>query len=241
MLVGEETAQQPKRNIVIENVTVRVEGAEHMIQDVPKTHDVVSCSYLKMLQKKAAQIDALQQSVRRKKHTGSPLSKRLLASALVSVLGFSLTGAELAIPLVVAAFLADSYLIDDKIDLPLFSKSFASARNLRDMLISSAVDSLIEIGNQIHLADNVFMSCDKGNKKGLSHFVKILSWWDKVEKQVQTFVLDVDASEGTSEGCAEAIEHSMKKLNHASALLILTGLTTDNRQWRRRCVRVIDE
>jgi hypothetical protein len=231
LLVGEETAQQqePKRNIVIENVTVRVEGAEHVIQDVPKTHAVVSRGYLRMLKKKAAQIDALQQSMRRKKHTGSPLSKRLLASALASVPGFSLAGAELAIPLVVAAFLADPNLIDDKIDLPLFSQSFASAHNLRDMLISSAVDSLIEIGNQIHLADNVFVSCDKGNKKGLSHFVKILSCWDKVEKEVQTFVLDVDASEGTSEGCAEAIEHSMKKLNHtAIALLILTGQTTDS-------------
>jgi hypothetical protein len=73
------------------------------------------------------------------------------------------------------------------------------------------------------------MACDKGNKKGLSHFVKILSWWDKIEKEVQTFVLDVDAREGTSEGCAEAIEHSMKKLNHtAIALLILTGQTTDS-------------
>jgi hypothetical protein len=61
--------------------------------------------------------------------------------------GFSLAGAKLAIPLVMIAFLADSNLIDDKIDLPLFSESFASARNLRDMLISSAVDSLIEIGN----------------------------------------------------------------------------------------------
>jgi hypothetical protein len=161
---------------------------------------------------------------RRKKCTGSPLSKRLLASAP----GFSLAGAELAIPLVVAAILADSNLIDDKIDLPFFSKSFASAHNLRDMLISSAVDSLIEIGNQIHPADIVFMSCDKGNKKGISHFVKILSLWDTVEKQVQTIVLDIDASEGTSEGCAEAIEHSMKKLNHAIALLILTGQTTDS-------------
>jgi hypothetical protein len=237
LLVGEDTPsqepppqpqQQPKRNIAIENVAVRVEGAEHIIQDVPKTHAAVSRSYLKMLQKKAAQIDTLQQSIRKKKYTGSPLSKRLLASALVSVPGFSLTGAELVIPLVVAAFLADSNLIDDKIDLTLFSKSFASAHNLRDIVISSAVDSLIEIGNEICGADNVFMSCDKGNKKGLSHFVKILSWWDRVQKQVKTFVLDIDASEGTSEGCAEAIQHSMKKLNNTLALLILTGQTTDS-------------
>ena len=219
---------QPKRNIVIENITVRVEGTVHTILDVPKTHQVVSRSYLKMLQKKASQMDTLQRSIKKKKYTGSALSRRLLASALVSVPGFSLTGAELAIPLVVAAFLADSDLIDDKINLTLFSKSFASAHNLRDILISSAVDSLIEIGKQIHLAGNVFMSCDKGNKKGLSHFVKILSWWDKIQNQVQTFVLDIDASEGTSEGCAEAIEHSIKKLNNTIDLLILTGQTTDS-------------
>jgi hypothetical protein len=119
-------------------------------------------------------------------------------------------------------------LIDDQIDFKLFSKSFASARNLRDILISFAVDSLIEVGNQIHGADNVFLSCNKGNKKGLSHFVKILSWWDKTEKKAQTFVLDIDASEGTSEGCAEAIQHSMKKVNKSTITLPLKGQTTDS-------------
>jgi hypothetical protein len=161
-------------------------------------------------------------------YTGTPLSKRLLASALASVPGLSLTGAELVIPLVVAAFLADSNLINDQIDFKLFSKSFALARNLRDILISFAVDSLIEVGNQIHGADNVFLSCDKGNKKGLRHFVKILSWWDKTEKQVQTFVLNIDASEGTSEGCAEAIQHSMQKVNKSTITLPLKGQTTDS-------------
>jgi hypothetical protein len=116
-----------------------------------------------------------------------------------------LTGAELVIPLVVAAFLADLHLIDDKIHFKLFSKSFALAHNLRDILILFAVDSLIEVGNQIHGAENVFLSCDKGNKKELSHFVKILSWLDLTEKKVQTFVLDIDASEGTLEGCMEAM------------------------------------
>jgi hypothetical protein len=98
---------------------------------------------------------------------------------------------------------------------------------LRDILISFAVDSLIEVGNQICGADNVFLSCNKGNKKGLSHFVKILLWWDKAEKKVQTFVLDIDVSEGTSEGCAEAIKHSMKKVNNTITLL-LKGQTTDS-------------
>jgi hypothetical protein len=131
-------------------------------------------------------------------------------------------------PLLLAAFLADSHLIVDNLDFNLFSKSFASAHNLRDILISFTVDSLIKVGNQICGAENVFLPCDKGNKKGLSHFVKILSWWDKIEKKVQTFVLDIDASEVTSEGCAEAIQHSMKNVHNTIALL-LKGLPTDSR------------
>ena len=42
--------------------------------------------------------------MRKKKYTGTPLAKRLLASALALVPGLSLTGAEVVIPLVVAAF-----------------------------------------------------------------------------------------------------------------------------------------
>jgi hypothetical protein len=221
----QQPQQKPNKSIAIEDKTVQVKGKDHMIRDVPKTHVVIHRNYLKKLKNKVSQIDELHQSVRKKKYTGTPLSKRLLASALASVLGLLLTGAELVIPLVVTAFLADSHLIDDKIDFKLFSKSFASDRSLRDILISFAVDSLIEVGNQIHGAENVFLSCDKGNKKGLSHFMKILSWWDKTEKKVQTFVLDIDANEGTSEGCAEAIQHSMKKVNKTTITLPLKGQT----------------
>jgi hypothetical protein len=225
---AQQPQQKPKKSIPIEDKTVKVQGKDHIIQDVPKTHVVIHRSYLKRLQNKESQIDELRQSVGKKKYTGTPLSKRLLASGLALVPGLSLTGAELVIPLVVFAFLADLHLIDDQIDLELFSKLFVSARNLRNILISFAVDSLIEVGNQINGADNVFLSCDKGNKKGLSHLVKILSWWDKTEKKVQTFVLDIDASEGRPEGCTEAIQHSLKKVNNTTITLPLKGQTTDS-------------
>jgi hypothetical protein len=150
----------------------------------------------------------------------------------VSVPGFSLTGAKLATPLIVAAFLANLNLTDDKMNLELFSKSFASAHNLRNVLISSDLQSTLSLKlglSQVRGAKNVFMSWDKRNKKGLSHLVKTLSWWDEAQKQVQTFVLDVDASKRTLEGCAEATaQHSMKKLSNAIAPLKLTGQTMDS-------------
>jgi hypothetical protein len=180
------------RSISIEDKTVKVQGKDHIISDVPKTHVVIHRSYLEKLQNKESQIDNFCQLMRKKKYTGTPLSKYLLASALALVPGLLLTGAELVIPLVVAAFLADLHLIGDHINFKLFSKSFASARNFRDILISFTVYSFIEVGNQIHGADNVFLSCHKGNKKEFSHFEKILLWWNKTEKKVQTFVLDID-------------------------------------------------
>jgi hypothetical protein len=66
---------------------------------------------VKRLQNKENQIDKLYQLVQKKKYTGTPLSKRLLASTLALVPGLLLTGAELVIPHVIAAFLADSHLI----------------------------------------------------------------------------------------------------------------------------------
>jgi hypothetical protein len=95
----------------------------------------------------------------------------------------------------------------------LFFKLFALAHNLHDILISFTVDSLIKVGKQICGAENAFFSCYKGNKKGLSHFMKILAW-NKTERKVKTFVLNIDVVEGTLEGCTEAIKHSTDNVAH---------------------------
>jgi hypothetical protein len=83
---------------------------------------------------------------------------------------------------------------------------------LCNILVAFAGDSLMEIGKQINGAEHVLLSCNKANKKGLSQFVKILSWRDKTQKKhVEPFILDINMSEGTLGGCTEATKHSMKK------------------------------
>ena len=81
----------------------------------------------------------------------------------------------------------------------------------------------MEISEELKKTDNVYMSSDKGNNQGLGHFVKILSWWDDVLEPVRQFTLDIDASEGCSSDCADAIVHSLKKLDRAITSL-LSGL-----------------
>ena len=58
----------------------------------------------------------------------------------------------------------------------------------------------------------MYLSCDKGNKKGVGHFCKVLSWWNPENGAVDTRVLDIDASGGKSSDCAAAVSASLNKL-----------------------------
>ncbi len=76
----QQPQQKPNKSIAIEDKTVKVQGKDHIIRDVPKTHVVIHRSYLKRLQNKESQIDKLHQSVRKKKYyTGTPLSAKATA------------------------------------------------------------------------------------------------------------------------------------------------------------------
>jgi len=58
----------------------------------------------------------------------------------------------------------------------------------------------------------MYMACDKGNKKGIGHFCKVMSAWDPINGTVDLDLLDIDASGGTSKDCAKSIQASMNKL-----------------------------
>ena len=173
-----------------------------------------------------AQIHSLVKCLGRKKFAGSKLSSRIYAAAMITCPGLSLTSAETLIPLIVAAFLADSdngvYDIEKNAS---FTKSFPSAGHLREAIFDYAIDCLIDIAIELEKAEHVYMTCDKGNKKGLGHFVKVLSWWDEAMDKVRIFTLDIDASKGNTQGCADAIKYSLQKLH---SVLKLAGQLTDS-------------
>jgi len=60
----------------------------------------------------------------------------------------------------------------------------------------------------------IYLACDKGNKKGMCHFVKMLCCWDRAQKVVQTQVLGIDACGGSAVECAHAVPSSVNKLNN---------------------------
>ena len=66
-----------------------------------------------------------------------------------------------------------------------------------------------------------------GNKKGVDHFVKYLSWIDD-DGKLRCHLLDIDASLGDTKACARAVHKSLKKLGLLGRELVLDGVSTDS-------------
>jgi hypothetical protein len=215
-----------RRQANYRDVSVTVNGVITKIEKVPVTYEVVHKVQCSILDKAKQELTILRKSLEKEKFCGGDLANRLYASAIVLSPGLSFTAAETLIPIIVAAFLAqssgESFSLDKYSSL---ATSFPSAAHLQKCIMGYAVDCLMEVAEELHNAEAVYLTSDKGNKKGLGHFVKILSWWDNKLERVQMFTLDIDASEGTSSGCADAVEHSMKKLFSA---IKLSGQLTDS-------------
>jgi hypothetical protein len=94
--------------------------------------------------------------------------------------------AETFIPLVLSSFCAGA---GQDIDIEYLISASPVANTLRNVLADYAIDCLIELREEeIKKAPSVFVAADKGKKKGVGHFVKVLSWYDKTIDVVQTFM-----------------------------------------------------
>jgi hypothetical protein len=75
-----------------------------------------------------------------------------------------------------------------------FAKTVIGSDTIIARLEDCATDSMFECVTEIkNDGSKVFLMCDKGAKKGaVTHFVKLISWYSKKDKQVKTFNLDSD-------------------------------------------------
>jgi len=167
--------------------------------------------------------------------TTSIFSQALWAIMLAATPALPLSAAQYLFPLVILAFFQDTGLFDEddlfdkNIKTKKFATSFPSDWVLRQYVWRQAARDTITLGNTL-LDTTIYLACDKGNKKGIGHFIKFLCWWNNVTKCVETRMLDMDAAGGTSEAAAEAVQASLDKLKaHAGAAThLLSGQCTDS-------------
>jgi hypothetical protein len=202
--------------------------------DVPKSHEFISCSRRSRLEKDQRLAAMLKAKVRLsisrngetrrpKQYRSSPVGRRYYAAALFQAPYLSLYAAEQIFPLVVTGFLADAGIIFHS---EAIAASCPAVKTLDNMFVDGSVDSLLWLQDQLKDALAVFIACDKGNRKGIAHFPKVISWWSKREHQVMTVCIDADGSGGTSQECAQAIFQSLRKLN--GTIPFFFGQTTDS-------------
>jgi hypothetical protein len=122
-----------------------------------------------------------------KQFRSSPLGQRLYNAALIQAPRMSLYAAKQVLPLVVLAFLADAGIAFNPEAL---AKSCPSTKTLNPFIVDGSVDSILLLEEQFRGADAVFISCDKGNRKGIDHFPKVISLWSKKERQVLSACID---------------------------------------------------
>ena len=67
---------------------------------------------------------------------------------------------------------------------------------------------------------------DQGTRTGVNHVVKILAWWNKQEKQMQSITLDINGAGKTTEEIADAVQHSLQKLSEENRFL--AGMCSDS-------------
>jgi len=165
---------------------------------------------------------------RKQFNTKSLFSQSLFSIAAAAVPAMALSAAQFLFPLIVMAFFHDTGLFDN-IDLEKHIKSFPSDNTLRKHNLHQATRDTIVISRKLRHR-KICMACDKGNKKGIGHFVKRSSTWDPISGSVEANTIDIDASGGKSNECALSIESSMNKLkdNDGDRSHLLFGQCTDS-------------
>jgi hypothetical protein len=204
--------------------TISSMGHEFVVTGIPVTHCLIAKNHYAKLRNAEKVVKELQSLHQHGRFAGgSSLMQAMTSIATTSCAALPLSQAANVIPMVVAATLIDLGILN-KSKVSAFATSFPSETYLREMLFSFAAQVIFVLRNKLSNIRQVFLACDKGNKKGISHFVKILSWYDTKTKSVMKQLLDIDASESTTNECADAIVASLKKVGS----IRLQGQCTDS-------------
>jgi len=225
---AEPTPTPQKRNITYE-INKVYSQRQHFVLNIPSTHKVVHKNYLSRLESESETLWKIRLKLQQHQYyTDSVFAQGLWSIAMAACPALPMSAAQFMIPLIVWVFFYDTGLFDYKrFDKTLFSRSFPSDNTLRKYSLATAARDTMLLGHQLR-DSKIYMSCDKGNKKGIGHFVKYIARW--IPGKVEKHLLDIDASGGTSRDCAAAIQGSMNKLklNDDDRTHLLYGTATDS-------------
>ena len=92
-------------------------------------------------------------------------------------------------------------------------------------MIQNVADTVMLTKMSVNKNPIVYVTCDKGNKKGNKNFAKYLCWYNKDEKHVKTFLLDVDCTDEHTDEIATAVLYGLKRIFGNSHVVVYSQCT----------------
>ena len=132
---------------------------------IPITYELKFKPDISMMKSKAVKYDMLINSFSRSHYGGSEIVDRLFGTATSMVSQAGMSGVVTVAPIVVGAVLANTGII---FDTNAMVNSLPTGPKIGDMDIQNVADTVILAKVSIKMNPFVFISCDKGNKKGIN-------------------------------------------------------------------------
>ena len=184
----------------------------------------ISKSELSLLKKDAKIGKLVRRRFAQKRYTNTPLSRRLLAIALMHASKLGLETAANMTPLIIASFLTECDL-----DLEDVATSSPSATTLKRIMIDEAVDTIYTERRDMKGLPLTLLA-DKGDgqsKRGTASFIKLAARMDESRNRVKVTCIGIQGAGDSSIDAATAIDHALKVYDYPDSRVLFSGHGTD--------------
>ena len=172
-----------------------------------KNYSSVYNPKLSLIKNKAMNYDELIKSLSLTNYVGIELSDSMLVFDASTIPQCDFLGLAIIIPFVDGSVLANCGLVFTTDELV---SSLPSHNKVKVMVADKVVETMLLTQNSICKNYHVFISADKGNKKGKKNLAKFICWYDIDDCEVKTFLLGVDCTDEDTNEVAGALEHSLR-------------------------------
>jgi hypothetical protein len=202
----------------------KVGGVE--VQGVPNTYSLVRTQTLAMLMKSNIEVNQLKKTVSGKKFNWNDTARWFIACGLSQIPRASFYALEQFIPCIIAALFVQAGI--GGLCFEALANSMPSQATIKHIAFDGAAECLAIQRVRLSKALAVMLGCDKGQRHGVDHLPKYLSFFNLEDDCVEGFCLDNDPTAGTSKGTAEAVAHSLNTKVGKEVLVDLRGQSTDS-------------
>ena len=118
-------------------------------------------------------------------YVGTELGDSMLAFAVFTVPQYVFLGLTTIISFIVGSVLANydlAFTTDELVS------RLTSHNKIKDIVADKAVETVLLTQNSIRKNQHVFISADKGNKKGNKNLAKCMCWYDIDDREVKIFL-----------------------------------------------------